>query len=197
MSKQDRSRSTRRPPVGPRDKLWVIVAVAAVLVVAGIATASAALGAGGLPQGYPPAKATELAQQQQAIATARAHPKSKDGPAPVFPSPQPTATFQAGINTHMHEGPFSASQFTVRDAWLGQVDSTWENVYAGGFTNPDGSVGQGALKIYTALDQYIGTYTAPAGSAALTITAVNGDVMQLRTDSGVTLTFNLQTHLYG
>jgi hypothetical protein len=42
----------------------------------------------------------------------------------------------------------------------------------------------------------IGTYTAPDGARLLTVVAVNGDLMQLRTDTGSSLVFNLKTNTF-
>ena len=106
----------------------------------------------------------------------------------------------------MNGGPFGGSLFAVNTYWQGPVDSNWELVYAGAKKNPaDDSVGPGALKVYTEgvgscggfAIQPIGTFLAPKGAGMLTIVAVNGTLMQLRTDTGSTLVFNLQTNQYG
>jgi hypothetical protein len=115
---------------------------------------------------------------------------------PTPPPPQPAPQRQAGI-TDMHEGPFPASEFIVRNFWEGPVGSNWELVYSGALMSPTAqNPGPGALRIYTKTVDYIGTYVAPNNQSPLTITAVNGTLMQLRTDTGQTLTFNLQTNQY-
>lgn len=95
-------------------------------------------------------------------------------------------------------------QFTVRNFWQGPVGSNWELVYAGAKVNPDSSAGPGALRLYTEVANadggfdihYLGTYVVPNSSGALTIIAVNGYIMQLHTDAGRQLTFNLQNNQY-
>lgn len=93
----------------------------------------------------------------------------------------------------------------MRNFWQGPVGSNWELVYAGSRTkNLMNMSGLGALKIFTetvtAIGGFdveeVGTYIAPNNQSPLTITAVNGTLMQLRTDTGQTLTFNLQTKQY-
>jgi hypothetical protein len=143
----------------------------------------------------PPDKQKILEWEQQDMATARAHPRPK----PAHPTPppaQPAPQLQAGI-VDMHQGPFPSSEFIVRNFWQGPVGSNWELVYAGARANPvNQNLGPGALRIYTKTVDYIGTYVAPNNESPLTITAVNGSLMQLRTDTGKTLTFNLQTNQY-
>ena len=152
----------------------------------------------------PPGKQKILDQQQQKMATARAKPGPPKQTHPTPPPAQPAPQRQAGI-VDTHEGPFPSSQFIVRNGWQGPVGSNWELVYAGVRMNPtDMSQGPGALRIYTetvtatgGFDvNYVGIYVAPNNESPLTITAVNGSLMQLRTDTGKTLTFNLQTNQY-
>lgn len=151
----------------------------------------------------PPGKEKLLELDQQEIATARAHPKPKPTH-PTPPPPQSAPQRQAGI-TDMHEGPFPSSEFIVRNFWEGPVGSNWELVYAGASANSlNQNLGPGGLRIYTETvtatggldDNYVGMYPAPNNQSPLTITAVNGTLMQLRTDTGNTLTFNLQTNQY-
>ena len=151
----------------------------------------------------PPAKEKLLELDQQEIATARAHPRPKP-PHPTPPPPQPAPQLQAGI-VDTHEGPFPSSEFIVRNGWQGPVGSNWELVYAGASANPlNQNLGPGGLRIYTETatstggldDNYVGMYPSPNNQSPLTITAVNGSIMQLRTDTGNTLTFNLQTNQY-
>lgn len=152
----------------------------------------------------PPAKAQVWQRMNQEVAAARANPRPKSSvPAfqPVTQQPDPR---QAGIDTTMHQGPFSVTEFTVRDSWQGPVGADWVLVYAGATTGIAGPAGQGALRLYSEpTDAYgayhlvpLGTYQAPAGDAALTVAGANGSVLSLRTDSGSTLSFNLQTHHY-
>lgn len=105
----------------------------------------------------------------------------------------------------MHQGPFSATQFTVRNFWQGPLGPNWVLVYAGAQRGGASSAAvHGALRLYNEpTDSYgdyhlrlIGTYLAPNNASALTITAVHADVLSLRTAAGITLSFNLQTHQY-
>ncbi|WIG61171.1 MAG: hypothetical protein OJF49_003919 [Ktedonobacterales bacterium] len=177
--------------------LLLIAAVGIALLTGGVLVSRHVILAGGAYSNYPPAKATEMAREQQAMATARANSNKPSKATEIPSSPQPTATFQAGI-VNAHQAPFPPSVFFVNNSYAGPVNGVWEVVYAGRVTNQDGSAGQGGLRIYNMVtDTNLGQFLAPAGTSALTITAVNGVVMQLRSDSGQLLTFNLQTHQYG
>lgn len=175
------------------------------LLLAAIGTAILAVGVGaalaeqsGLPSGK--AQAEAFRAQQMVEARAHAAPKLAHPSPPPPSSPQPR---YAGIQD-MHQGPFPPSDFVIRNFWQGPVGSDWILVYAGapgnqGLPGPD-TTGQGALRLYTEAanydSSYLGIFSAPSGDGPLTITAVSGDVLQLRTDSGQTLSFNLQTHQY-
>ena len=178
---QRRARSTLR---------WVLVSavcIATFLFVLGIASAAQ-------HNGGPLTLAQKEQRIQQLLNAGRAHLRPKPT-TPQVPSPQPAPTLHAGI-INMQQGPFGGSLFAMNNFWQGPVGSNWELVYAGAERNPDGSVKQGALKLYTKDLTPIGTYPAPSGAGALTIIAVKGSLMQLRTDTGSTLVFNLQTNQY-
>ena len=187
---QMRSRSTIR---------WVLVpavCIATFIFVLGIA--SAAQNSGGPP--------LTLAQKEQGIQqllnAGRAHLRPKPAE-PVIPLSQPAPQRQAGI-VDMHQGPFPPSVFTVRNFWQGPVGSSWVLDYAGAKTNLDGTAGQGGCVLYTETTNTLGgfdihplgTFLAPAGTTALTITAADGNLLRLRTATGTKLTFNLQTHQF-
>ena len=180
--------------------LLLSAAVVIAVLTASILVSQRVILAGDSSAKYPAAKATYMARYQQAQATAQAKYPTASKATEIPSSPQPTATFISGI-VSTHEGPFPACDLTVRNAWQGQVNGVWELVYAGlaypNFAEGDCSSGQGGLRIYNSeTTANLGTFLAPAGTSALTITAVNGVVMQLRSDSGQLLTFNLQTHQY-
>lgn len=149
------------------------------------------------------AKEQILEQQEQEMATARAHPRPKSLSHANAPSPQAAPQRQAGI-VGMHQGPFPASRFTVRNFWQGPVGSSWELVYSGARKNADGSLGPGALRVYTETPDTaggfkidaVGMFVAPGNQSALTITSYNGTILQLQTDAGKTLSFNLLTNQY-
>lgn len=140
-------------------------------------------------------------QQVLNASRAQAHPHAKTGI--QVPAAQPAPTQQAGI-INMQQGPFSPSVFTVRNVWQGPADSSWILAYAGAKTNVNGTSGQGGIALYTETTgtsggshlQPLGTFYAPAGTTALTITEEQGNWLQVRTDSGARLTFNLQTHQF-
>lgn len=179
--------------------LLLSAAAVLALLTGGVLVSQRVILAGDSSAKYPAAKATYMARYQQAQATAQAKYPTASKATEIPSSPQPTPTFQTGI-VDTHEGPFPACDLTVRNAWQGQVNGVWELVYSGVVYSDKAMCtgGQGGLRIYNRVSTAnLGTFLAPAGTSALTITAVNGVVMQLRSDSGQLLTFNLQTHQYG
>ena len=175
---------------------WTIV-IAIAVVSLGVGTAAAR---SPLTTGWPAAKAQIDEQQQQALAQARFHPRPKLPAAGLAPVSQPPPQRHAGI-VAMRQGPFLSTTFAVRNFWQGPVGSDWVLVYAGATRDsPNGPPTRGALRIYSEtadmrLSQ-IGTFAAAPGTGPLTITAASGNLLQLRTDRGVSLSFNLQTHQY-
>jgi len=119
------------------------------------------------------------------------------------PTAQPEPTRQAGIS-NVRQGPFSTSIFTVRNFWQGLVGNTWLLAYAGAKTNPDGILGQGGIMLYQEISnhtggftlQQVGMFLATRPCTALTITAAQGELLTLRSASGTSLIFNLQTHRF-
>lgn len=179
-----------------RTLIWLIAAGLAVLFI-GIGTV---LARSGSTSGWPAAKALIAEQQQQAIADARSHPRPKLPGAGMSAAAQTPPRRQAGI-VAMRQGPFPPSTFLVRNFWQGPVGSDWILVYAGAApSSPGGPFTRGALRIYreTADLQLseIGSYPAAPGVGPVTITAANGDELQLRSDNGGVLSFNLQTRQY-
>jgi len=150
----------------------------------------------------PAAKAALVTQEAQELATARATARPK--PTNVaLPTPLPHPTLVAGIDNKVAQGPFSAAEFVIRNEWIGPVGSRWFAVYAGAAKNMagDGSIGPAAPRIYTMTAtgdglMYPNMFPAPTSSRPITIVAVDGDIMQLRTESGQSLTFNLTTLQY-
>lgn len=186
-------------------KLAWLAAVAVIALVTGAGAAFATADAGATV-GWPPAKAQAWQREQAEIAAARAHPRPKPAsPQNAAPPHQPDPTPAAGIDNAMHQGPFPAMTFLVRNFWQGPVGPDWLLAYAGATRVPaDGSVQQGGLRLYReARDangdlelQEIGAFPAPGAVGAVTITAAGGDVLQLRTDSGGVLSFDLRTRQY-
>ena len=175
---------------------WIGVVVVAVVGI-GIGTVVA-----GSPvtAGWPAAKAQLYDQEQRALAQARANPRPKLPSAGLAPAAQAAPQRQAGIIA-MRQGPFPRSTFDVRDVWQGPVGSDWVLAYAGAAPDaPAASPTRGAIRVYTETADLhltlLGTFPAAEGTGPLTITAISGTLLQLRTDSGATLTFDLQTRQY-
>jgi hypothetical protein len=153
--------------------------------------------------GMPPDKAALWNRLQQEIDDARAQARPKPREDQVrLPPPAAAPTPLTGI-VQERQGPFPAIEFEVRDSWLGWVGSTYTMVYAGARRSPLGpnEDRHGALRVYTrapgqAGDNLVGVFDAPTGSDAVTVTSVEGTALQLRSDQGQTLTFDLQTHQY-
>ncbi len=143
----------------------------------------------------PPAKATIFARSQQAIATARA-----GTPAPKLPyappAAQPTATLTTGIFQEQ-EGPFSNSDFSIHDEYQGPVDGHWVVIYAGTAWTNFPTTGVGALRVYTVGVRFVGVFDAPDGSGDLNITGVSGTTLQIVSDKGTHLTFDMATDTFG
>src|SRR6185312_11132086 len=116
---------------------------------------------------------------------------------PYVPLPaQPTATFTTGI-TQEHEGPFSNSDFSIDDDYRGLVNGHWVVIYAGTAWINFPKVGNGALRVYTVDVGFTGVFDAPDGSSNLNITGVSGTALQLVSDTGTHLTFDMATDTFG
>lgn len=176
--------------------VWIGV-VALVVLSIGVGTVVA-----GSPvtAGWSAAKAALYDQEQQALAQARANPRPKLPSARLAPAAQAAPRRQAGIIA-MRQGPFPRPTFDVRDVWQGPVGSDWVLAYAGAVPDaPGASPTRGAIRLYTeSADLHLtllGTFPAAEGTGPLTITAESGNLLQLRTDDGTTLSFDLQTRQY-
>jgi hypothetical protein len=161
-----------------------------------------------LPADYPPEKATAEANEAREMATAQAvAPTKPTTPQPPPASAESTPALQAGIDNETRQGPFSPSEFLVRNLWQGPVGDGWLLVYAGATKNVtlDGSVGLAGLRVYSVTPaeigsydvRYIGTFLAPTLSSPLTIVDVSENRMHLRTDDGDVVSFDLRTRIFG
>ena len=118
----------------------------------------------------------------------------------ITSSPQPA---RVGGLSQMREAPFGTSIWRVNDQWYGSVGGAWLQVYAGGPTTPDGAaVAYGAVRVLSlpldpnAADQTVtdvGDFAPTPHTGALTISAVNGDVLTLRDPSGRIVRFDVAT----
>jgi len=126
------------------------------------------------------------------------HPSTPIPDNKLFSSP--TETPRAGIVNGGRDA-FHPMDFTVHNMWEGPVGSGWRFVYAGGTPKEPGSVDitpvNGTIWMFNgSVGRNLEKFPAPSGTSPLTITAVSGTVLQLRTDTGATLTFDLQTNQY-
>jgi hypothetical protein len=103
----------------------------------------------------------------------------------------------------MHQGPFSASEFSVTNFWQGPVAGQWLLVYAGGSPSTDGAIATGGLRIYSepvdpntgSEPTFIGQYSD--GSSGLSIISATGRDLKLRSDQGDSLSFDLVAKTFG
>lgn len=162
--------------------LVTIVYVAAFLCLIGVASAASGT-------------ARTLGQKQQgiqhSITTGKTSIAPKAGRRNQAQVAQSIPARKAGI-VSMKQGPFPTSVFRVSNLWQGPVDNTWVLAYAGAQTRSDGTTGQGAIVLYieTANTQGgfylhpLGTFLAPGGTTALTITAGTSTLLHVNSESG-------------
>jgi len=129
------------------------------------------------------------------IATARALDAGKTPPTYIPPTSQPSPTYAPGIS-QTAQGPFASITFQACNSYLGPIGTKWYDAYVGANINSDGSVGPGAVRMYTVDLDYIGDYIAPGPVGKLCVISFNGVTLQLHAASGQNLTFNIQTHKY-
>ena len=141
------------------------------------------------------------AQVQQALAAARAHtrPKTQAGAAAARPKPQPLPTRKAGV-LDMRQGPFSATDFAVQNFWRGQLGASWLLVYAGTRRSPEGAPDQAAIRVYSESPDLrltlIGTFPLNDGSKAARVSGSNGSMVELQTDGGRKISFDLNARQF-
>lgn len=184
------------------------------VVLAACAAAVVVLGAGGAvayatTTGYsawPPAKAARATAQQAALAKARAHPfpKSDVGAPPQSVQPVPTAPLTGIVASH--QAPFSASWFSVDNAWTGQVHGQYYSVYAGQKEHPrTGGTAEAGVVVYSdpadvfggSQPREVGVYLSATGASPLRIVSVHGALLNLVTSSGHSVTFNVSSKSFG
>ena len=176
-----------------------LIAIGVVVLGVGIGTALAQPSAG--PAGWPIAKAQLWEREQAELAQARSHPRPKLPSAGLAPAVEALPPRQAGIIA-MRQGPFPPTQFLVRAVWQGPVGSAWVLVYAGATRGAAASAppSEGALRLFQESSTMhltpIGTFSAPDGTGPLTITAASGNRLQLTTDGGTSLSFDLVTRQF-
>lgn len=176
----------------------VIAVIAAIALTALAVGVIQAAGPRSWINSLPPAKATVMAHDVSAAATARAlHPTK---PTPVATNAQdagPTPTLTTEFFP-VPGSPFGNTIFSTDQGWRGWAGSTWIYVYAGTkWTNYAEGQGRGALWIEDANDQKIGLFYAPDGSTVASMVSVKGAFMTIKTDQSASLTFNLVSHTWG
>lgn len=178
---------------------WLFVASCCFIVficTLGIANAKSSSGA-------PLTLTQKLQSAQQMLADGRAHTHAKPINQSQAPIVQPTPVRHAGI-IQMGQGPFPSSTFAVDNFWQGPVGSDWVLAYAGTKMNANGTAGPGGIVLYTetvnnqgGVDLHpLGTFLAPNGTTALTITAQEGKLLLLRNKAGQQVRFNLTSHQF-
>ena len=112
-----------------------------------------------------------------------------------------SAPREAGF-IQMHQGPFSAGVFTVKDFYQGPARKSWLLVYAGSTATKTGAEpDKGAVTVYAepapgGAMTFLGTFIAPGNSTSVTATRASGSDLTLRTEKGQVLTFNLSSLAY-
>ena len=172
-----------------------VFALVEIILAHGVASPAASFSSTSTPP-LPPAKATILARSQQALATAQAAPRAPKTTTGIPPTAAPTATLITGI-TDEHQGPFSNSDFSIDDVYRGHVNGQWVIIYAGTAWINFPTKGGGALKIYNLYGGFSGLLDTPDSSDNLNITGVSGTTLQITSDKGTHLTFDMATDTWG
>ena len=178
---------------------WIfIVAICFVVFILTVGLANAAQNGGG------PLTLSQKEQRvQQLLNAGRKQMRAKPVNQNQMPAVQPTPARQSGIS-NMRQGPFPRATFTVQNFWQGPIGNDWVLAYSGAKAKADGTPGQGGIVLYTetinksgGVDLHpLGMFLAPNGTTVLTITAANGNQLQLSSTAGQQLTFNLTTHQF-
>jgi hypothetical protein len=175
-------------------KLLELASVVALLVLVG--------GDGVIASAEPAGKLLPKAQAdfavQQTLAAARAHPRQKPGEG-GRPAPQPRPARRAGI-IEMRQGPFPATEFAVRNVWQGPIGSAWLLVYAGAKRGPGGGADQAAVRVYSETPDLhmtlVGTFPVANQVGSVRIAGANGHRIELQTDNGSRVAFDLLTQQF-
>jgi len=201
MSNKAQQRTTRhfRLPTSLLGKSLLVVAAVAIMALAAVVIVQGVGLAASSPNASSSYKATTLAGEANARATAQAQPQRTKPPF-VVETPQPTATFTAGI-IQTHQGPFSNEDFSVGNMYRGPAGSHWDVVFAGtdwtGAATGYHTGGKGALRIYNLSGSYEGIFLAPDDSTWVNIISVSGTTLTLQSDKTASFTFDLLTNTYG
>jgi hypothetical protein len=173
-----------------------------VIVGASCAILLVALAGGAIAAAAPPEKLLPKphgdSRVQQALASARTHPRPKTARVALAAPPSPPAR-RAGI-VEMRQGPFPATDFTVRNLWRGPVGTSWLLVYAGTERGRSGAADRAAVRVFTETPDLhmtlIGTFPMRNGARALRVAGARGNVVELQTERGSKVSFDLLTHQF-
>ncbi|HEY8838821.1 MAG TPA: hypothetical protein VIO16_14335 [Dehalococcoidia bacterium] len=186
-------------------KIPLVGAIGGTVLLVAVAAGTVVTLAGGLS---PKAQFAQNIQDQRAAAAhaapARLKPAQPETPAPYA---GPKAVRAQGI-LDIHQGPVPASEFGVTNQWAGPVNGSgevWYRVFAG--AKAPGVSGSGTPAVYVdrstptpdgyGVDiSFVGIFTLPGADSALTITAVNGSIVDLQTQAGHVYHFDLSVNQY-
>jgi len=185
-------------------KVTIGAAIAGTLLLLAIAAGTVVTLAGGL---NPKQQFLQSVQDRDAAAARNGTRKSKaevSAAAAANSNAGSKAVRAQGI-LDVHQGPVPASEFAVTNQWAGPINGSgdvWYRVFAG--ANAPGLSGSGTPAVYVdtstptsdgyAVDiKFVGIYTLSTADSWLTITAVNGTVFDLKTQSGSVYHFDLIT----
>jgi hypothetical protein len=120
-------------------------------------------------------------------------------PTVTLPSPRPPGILDT------QRGPFSTSEFVVRNAWHGQVGSEQVWVYAGATPMAGGTrtIEAPSIRVYTGGEDgdepagaFRGSFSPPGADSPLSITGFSAAVLTLRSDGGKVYRFDLQSNRF-
>lgn len=185
-------------------KVTVGASIAGTLLLLAIAAGTMVTLAGGL---NPKQQFLQSVQDRDAALARNGTTKSKaevSAAAAAASNPSSKAVRAEGI-LDVHQGPVPASEFAVTNQWAGAVNGSgdvWYRVFAGAYAPGQSGSGTPAVYVDTSTPtsdgysvdiKFVGIYTLPAADSWLTITAVNGSVIDLKTESGRVYHFDLST----
>lgn len=171
------------------------------LLSVGVVHVVAQVSTGGTSNATIDAKVRFLQHEENARQSALAAPRAPKSGGPATHAGG-TPSRQAGI-LDIRQGPVPASVFSVNNEWQGPVNgsgNTWLVVWAG--SELDGGSAPGAPGVIVHQqspsadgtgfdDRVVGTFTDPAADGPLTITGVQGTLVELQSPSGKSFSFDL------
>jgi hypothetical protein len=136
----------------------------------------------------------ERESQARALAQALDIPKPL-GAAAAAPTAAPEVERPAGIFEDV-QGPFSSQELVVANAWQGQIDGEWVQVYAGALTDDPT---QGVVVVLVAGQPGAASgsqHLTPAKAGAVRIVAAEGTRLTLEAADGTRFTFDAATRQF-